>query len=78
MPREPRGIRNEATALSVLDQNYGLAALLILVQVFVWDIVFRDFVRPDFAFIGVWSVFHALHDFAFERVPFLEQFIHAL
>ena len=30
------------------------------------------FVGPDFALIGIGNVFDALHDFGFERVPFLE------
>jgi hypothetical protein len=53
-------------------------ALLIFIQVFVRDVVFREFARPDSALIGIGSVLDALHYFGFERVPFLEQFVHAL
>ena len=51
---------------------------MIFLQVFVRDVVFLDFVRPDSALIGIGNVFDALHNFCFVRVPFFEQFVHAL
>jgi hypothetical protein len=54
------------------------ASLLIFIQILLRDIVFLDFVCPDFALIGIGHVFHTLHYFRFEGVPLLEQFVHTL
>jgi hypothetical protein len=56
----------------------NLVAFLVFIQVFAWNVVFRDLVCPDFALIGIGSVFHALDYFGFEGVPFFEQFVHTL
>jgi len=62
-----------------LQANQKSSVVLpIFIQVFVRDVVFRDLVRPDSASVGIGSVFDALHDFGFERIPFLEQFVYAL
>ena len=58
---------------------YGFAALsLIFFQIFVRDVVFRDFVRPYLAFIGLGNVFDTFNDSCLEGVSFFEQFVHAL
>ncbi len=51
---------------------------LVFIAVFAGNIILWHFVRANFAFVGVVSVLHALHDFGFEGVSFLEQFVHAL
>src|SRR4029077_7052376 len=51
---------------------------LIFFEILVWNVIFGNFMRPYFAFIGIRNVLYALNDFGFERVSFLEQFVHTL
>src|SRR5580693_4726215 len=69
---------DDESLLLNLRQFRGLTAFsLIFFQILVRDVVFRDFVRPYLAFIGVWNIFDALHDFSLEGVSFFEQFVNA-
>ena len=50
---------------------------LILIQIFLRHVVFRNFMRVHFPFGLVAGIFHALHDLGFVSVTFFQQLIKA-
>jgi hypothetical protein len=69
--------RTKISSIYCLFQACGNAlSLLVFIQVLLGNVVFRNFVRPYFAFI--WNVFDSLYDFGLESVSFFEQLVHAL
>ena len=47
-------------------QNLRSRWLALLIVIFARDVVFEDFVRPDFALIRIGNVFHSRHNFRLE------------
>ena len=48
------------------------ASPLILIEIFLRDIIFRHFVRPDFS-LALVRLFHARQDFRFKSVALIKQ-----
>jgi hypothetical protein len=66
---------NVATSGPINDRD---RPRLVFVQILLRNVVFRHFVRPNFLFVVIVGSFYAHHCISFERVAFLDQFIHTL
>src|ERR1700760_2908538 len=61
----------------LVGPRVSLRTVIILFDIFFWDIVFRHFFGYHFRFVGVWRIFHAAYYFRLERLPLFQQFLHA-
>src|ERR1700680_2055595 len=52
--------------------------LLFFIQIFVGNIILRHLVSVDFLLVAAVGGLDARHNFSFERVSFLDQFVHTL
>lgn len=50
---------------------------VFFVEIFLGHIVFRNFVGPYFALVGIGRIFDALDDFGFKGVPFFKELVYA-
>jgi hypothetical protein len=61
-----------------LEAKTSAICALLLVEIFPGHIVFGNFVRVNFLFLGLTSSFHATDHVGLKRVPFLEKLIDTL
>jgi len=55
------------------ELSYRGSIVLLFVQIFIRNIIFRHLVGVDFPLTRTFSVFHTRHDVGLKCVPFLNQ-----
>src|SRR5579863_1679687 len=70
--------RNPGGFKSARSQSQLLLIETVLIQIFTRYIIFRHFMCSNLALVRIQRVLDARHGFGFQRLPFLQQFAHAL